>query len=216
MIIDLDGIAASKTAAIDDKGASVTYGQLVEKGGQLAGGLPPRSLVFCLCGNDVPSLTGYIGLHDNGHVPLLLDASMSGDLLKRLLERYRPPFLWLPEDRAALLGLKKIWREGDYVLGKTANVPYEVNPALSLLLTTSGSTGSPKLVRHKYGNLEANARNVAKAFGWTAEERPICSLPMNYTMGLNVINTHLHVGATLLLTSASLADKNRLYICITV
>ena len=207
MIIDLDSIAAAKTAAIDDKGGNATYGQLVETGCQLAGCLPPRSVVFCLCGNDVPSLTGYIGLHDNGHVPLLLDAAMNGELLERLLERYRPPFLFLPEDRAAQLNLKKIWMYGGYVLGRTGDAPYEVNPSLSLLLTTSGSTGSPKLVRHKYGNLEANARNVAKAFGWTAEERPICSLPMNYTMGLNVINTHLHVGATLLLTSASLADK---------
>ena len=71
-------------------------------------------------------------------------------------------------------------------------------------MTTSGSTGSPKLVRYKKGNLEVNARNVAKAFGWTVDERPVCDLGMQYTMGLNVINTHLYVGATILLTTYNL------------
>lgn len=50
------------------------------------------------------------------------------------------------------------------LLLKTDNEPYPLHESLSLLLTTSGSTGNPKLVRHKYGNLEANAANVAKVF----------------------------------------------------
>ena len=73
-------------------------------------------------------------------------------------------------------------------------------------MTTSGSTGSPKLVRYKKGNLEANAKNVAKAWNWTCEERPVCDLLMNYTMGLNVINTHLYVGATLLFVTRNITD----------
>ena len=60
------------------------------------------------------------------------------------------------------LGGEKIYSAYGYALVKTAHKPYELNDKLSMLLTTSGSTGSPKLVRHKYGNLEANARNVAK------------------------------------------------------
>ena len=59
-------------------------------------------------------------------------------------------------------------------------------------------------MRYKKGNLEANAKNVATAFGWTKSERPICDLGMQYTMGLNVINTHLYVGATVLLTTYNL------------
>ncbi len=65
-----------------------------------------------------------------------------------------------------------------------------------------------KLVRYKKGNLEANAKNVAKAFGWTSKERPVCDLGMQYTMGLNVINTHLYVGATILLTTYNLMSSD--------
>jgi acyl-coenzyme A synthetase/AMP-(fatty) acid ligase len=70
---------------------------------------------------------------------------------------------------------------------------------LSLLLMTSGSTGGSKLVRHKYGNLEYSARAVAESFDWTSSERSICNLPMNYTMGLSVINSTLYIGGTVLL-----------------
>ena len=93
-----------------------------------------------------------------------------------------------------------------YVLLKTAYKPYPLHESLSMLLTTSGSTGSPKLVRHKYRNLEANAENAAKAFSWTGDEVGICDLPMNYTMGLNVINSHLFAGATVLMVNANLMD----------
>ena len=81
-----------------------------------------------------------------------------------------------------------------------------MHPDLSFLMTTSGTTGSPKLVRHKYGNIEANAKNVAAVFGWPETERGIIDLPMQYTMGLNVINSHLYAGATVLLLEANLMN----------
>ena len=77
---------------------------------------------------------------------------------------------------------------------------------LSLLLPTSGSTGSPKLVRHSYRNIEANAENVMNLFGLTSSERAMAVLPMHYTMGLSVITSHLYAGATVLLCGKSLLD----------
>jgi long-chain acyl-CoA synthetase len=39
------------------------------------------------------------------------------------------------------------------------------------------------------------------------DERPITTLPMNYTYGLSILNTHLDVGATILLTDKGVAQK---------
>ena len=75
-----------------------------------------------------------------------------------------------------------------------------------MLLPTSGSTGSPKLVRHSYRIIEANAENVMNLFGLTSSERAMAALPMHYTMGLSVIASHLYAGATLLLCGKSLLD----------
>jgi len=206
MLLNPEKINTAALAAIDDVGRKITYGELIEKGKDLAHAAHPRSLVFCLCENSVGGLLGYVGLYENNQIPLLLDASLHRDLMQRLIDIYTPAYIWVPQKYSSNYSIKIIHQEYDYVLGKTDFSPCPVHDSLSLLLTTSGSTGSPKLVRHKYGNIEANARNVAIAFSWTADERPICSLPMQYTMGLNVITTHLYVGATLLLSGESLTS----------
>ena len=69
-----------------------------------------------------------------------------------------------------------------------------------MLISTSGSTGSPKLVRQTYTNIEENTRSIIQYLGITDSERAITTLPMNYVYGLSVLNTHLYAGAALILT----------------
>lgn len=89
-----------------------------------------------------------------------------------------------------------------YKPGKT-----RCHPDIALLLTTSGSTGSPKLVKLTCKNLLSNAESIAEYLHITADERPITSLPMYYSYGLSVINSHLIKGATLLLTDKAVIQK---------
>jgi len=71
-------------------------------------------------------------------------------------------------------------------------------------LSTSGSTGSPKFVRLSRNNVEANASSIQQALGITDTHRPISHLPMHYSYGLSVINSHLLAKAPVILTSESL------------
>ena len=202
MLFDIDKKPEGRIAATDDSGGQLSYGDIVSLRNSISKILPERELVFCLCENKVASLAGYLALYDCKDVCLLLNAAIDKELLDTLYDTYKPSYIWLPEelnrDANPVFGFK------DYVLVKTMNKAPVMNSELSLLMTTSGTTGSPKLVRHKYGNIEHNARNVATVFGWTEEERGIIDLPMQYTMGLNVINSHLQAGATVLLLSANL------------
>ena len=84
---------------------------------------------------------------------------------------------------------------------------YEVNPELGLLLSTSGSTGDRKLVRLSYGNIQSNCDSIVEYLGITADERPITTLPMEYTYGLSVIHSHVAVGATIILTNHTLFQR---------
>lgn len=81
------------------------------------------------------------------------------------------------------------------------------HPDLAVCLTTSGSTGSPKLVRLTQRNIIANAESIAQYLHIDANERPITMLPMYYSYGLSVINSHLLKGATILLTDKSYAQR---------
>ena len=102
---------------------------------------------------------------------------------------------------------KTLDTEAKAALRDTYEGVYETNPELGLLLSTSGSMGDRKLVRLSYENLQANCDSIVEYLGITADERPITTLPMEYTYGLSVIHTHLAVGATIILTNRSLFQK---------
>ena len=207
MILNLDKWSSDALAAVDAQGQTLAYGELrafAERAGQL---MPARSLMFLLVENNVGGIAWTIGSIASGNVPLILNAHMDGELYRSLYERYRPPFVCVPagmadrfpyETRATLYG---------YTLMATGQEACPMNNELSHLLPTSGSTGSPKLVRHKYENIEAAALNISTFFALTEKDRPLMVLPLYYTMGLSMVFSHFYVGATVLITNQSMTDR---------
>lgn len=204
MFLNIDKKKSDSLALVDNEGNRITYGSLAKLMETVGVQVEPRSLVFNLCKNTAGSVIGYLGFVERGAVPVTLSVKIDDNLLKELLEIYTPAYIWSPVEEKCRFDYETVFECYGYALLKTGNEPYSINEKLQLCMTTSGSTGSPKFVRYKKGNLEANAKNVAIAFGWTENERAICDLGMQYTMGLNVINTHLYVGATVLLTTHNL------------
>lgn len=112
------------------------------------------------------------------------------------------------EIRCQAYNRKPVISEYEYgVFERTQLSPLHLHEDLALLLTTSGSTGSPKLVRQSRNNISSNAEAIAAYLELDASERPITSLPMNYTYGLSIINSHLLAGAAILLTQSTLFEK---------
>ena len=208
MFLGIDKRDTNKIAVKDNESNVLTYGELTVEVEAVSKLVTPRTVIFNLCKNTVGSLVGYMGFIEGNAVPLALSSKIEKGLLESLLVEYTPAYLWVPTEQESEFAYEAVYEKYGYSLLKTGNEVYPINDQLQFLMTTSGSTGSPKLVRYKKGNLEANAKNVAKAFGWTSEERPICDLGMQYTMGLNVINTHLYVGATVLLTTYNLMSSD--------
>ena len=207
MFLDLDKKERNKVAVIDDSGEQLTYGDLCDFVEVFKKQLPQRSLVFLLAENCNGSLLGYIGSLANGIVPLILSAKTEESLFTTLFNLYQPEYLWAPDAMVEKLGYAKVFEAHGYALLKTGYPPVAMHPDLALLLPTSGSTGSPKLVRHSLRNIEANADNVRRLFEMDGTEKAMAILPMHYTMGLSVIASHLLAGATLLLSGRSLLDK---------
>jgi acyl-coenzyme A synthetase/AMP-(fatty) acid ligase len=208
MFLDLDKKPKDKVAAIDDSGSMLTYGEMCDFSARFAQALPPRTLIFILAENKIGSLLGYTGAISSGIVPLVISAKTERSLYENLRDIYSPAYLWVPEEMKEQMGYTSTgFAAWGYDLLKTGLRSPELHEDLALLLPTSGSTGSPKLVRHSYRNIEANAFNVLRLFGLTENERPMAALPMHYTMGLSVIASHLLAGATLVLSGRSLLDK---------
>lgn len=204
MFLDINNKDELHIAVKDNESNVLTYKALAHEMKELSSFVESRSIIFILCKNTAGALLGYLSFVEGNSVPLMLSNKIEQGLLESLQKEYTPAYIWLPQEQKNLFSYDVVCEKYGYSLIKTGKERYPINDKLQLLMTTSGSTGSPKLVRYKKGNLEANAKNVALAFGWTAEERPVCDLGMQYTMGLNVINTHLYVGATVLLTTHNL------------
>lgn len=196
-------------ALIDEYGIHLTYEQLNFEATALADTIGHRCLVFSLCRNKIGSVIGYTGFLNSGIVTCQLSSNMERGLLDDLLKTYSPEFLWVPQDMTdEFADMKMVYSSFGYALLKTVyDKSYQLNDELALLITTSGSTGSPKFVRQSYTNLIDNARSISEYLKLDSTERPITTLPMNYVYGLSIINSHFLVGATLLLTDKGLMQK---------
>ena len=199
----------NNTAVITESGQKITYEELDAHCQSLTDKIGRRCLVFNLCRNETASLAGYTGFLNAKIVPLMLKADLDKDLLKRFIITYKPDYLHVPSDMAAAFtDSREIYKNLGYSLIKTPyNNEFELHDELALLLTTSGSTGSPKLVRQSYKNIEANTKSIVKYLNIEETERAITTLPMNYTYGISIINTHLMTGACLILTEKGLMQK---------
>ena len=208
MVLNLDRWQREAIAAIDSQGQQLTYGELRDFADMAKELMPLRSLVFLLVENNVGGIAWTIGNICAGKVPLILNAHLDGGLYQNLYELYRPPFVCVPEGMAEKYPYETVATVYGYTLMKTGCEACPMNDELSHLLPTSGSTGSPKLVRHKYDNIESAALNISTFFELTEKDRPLMVLPLYYTMGLSMVFSHLYVGATVLITNLSMTDRN--------
>ncbi len=203
------GVYGDTTALITEDSEQISYRGLLLKANDIKKHLNERSLVFCICGNDVESIAGYIGFLRGGIVPVLINAGINKELLQNLLRTYLPQHIWLPGSMAGdFSDCKHVYHYRNYLLLRTSfTANYSLHDDLALLLTTSGSTGSPKLVRQSYKNIISNANSIAEYLSIIAADRSITTMPMSYSYGLSIINSHLLKGASIVLTKKTLMEK---------
>jgi len=183
-------------------GQQKTYGELradVEREAAGLSQLGRDSLLMLLAQNRYECLVLYLAALQAERALLLADASLNEGLLQHFVGTYRPDFIYSCNQHS-LSGYGHRNESGLTVYERERKEPVSVHNSLALLLNTSGSTGSPKLVRLSSNNLQANAESIASYLMLTDRERPITSLPAAYSYGLSVINSHLFAGACLVLT----------------
>lgn len=171
-------------------GSYVSYVQLAGMADTMYESLPPGTLVAIESASTLDTLVAYLGALRRRCPAILLDADLPLDTRKSLYNRY---------------GIGAVFGASGWMTGVSS--AHAAHPDLALLLSTSGSTGSPKLVRLSVRNLQSNAAAIAQYLALDESDRPVTVLPVHYSYGLSVVNSHLLVGATLLLTSEPVTSK---------
>ncbi len=184
----LDLAAFGDRPAVHTASGSLSYAELAGRVDDVAARLgDTRRLVLVEGANTLESLTAYLAALTHGHVVLLAPPGRPARLLVEA---------WDPDVVA-----------GDRLLVRREGTVHDLHPDLALLLSTSGSTGSPQLVRLSHDNVRSNAGAIADYLRLTAEDRAVTSLPLHYCYGLSVVHSHLLVGASLVLTDLSVVDE---------
>ncbi|MFA9376898.1 MAG: AMP-binding protein [Lachnotalea sp.] len=198
-----------RIAIVTDMGNSITYEKLISDGANLVEKLEVRSLLFLVCKNCSESICVYIAALRKGIVPVLINHGIDNKLFQNLLNLYKPSYIYCPSDWDKLeIETEVISDYGNFSMKKPGYVKdYDLSDDLALLLTTSGSTGSPKLVRQSYSNISANANSIAQYLCIDKEDKAITTMPMSYTYGLSIINSHLLKGATLIVNEYTIMNK---------
>ncbi|MFJ5956996.1 AMP-binding protein [Paenarthrobacter sp. NPDC092416] len=198
---DLAGISfAANLATFGDRTAirvnhrSVSYRELARRVEDMALSFgPARRLIALEAENTLSSLTVYLAAFASGH-PLLILPTGGGHAVEALISAYDPDIV----ARAA---------QGESVLEVRHQEPrHDLHPELALLVSTSGSTGSPKLVRLSAASVQANAAAIAEYLHLRPSDTAATTLPLSYCYGMSVVNSHLLVGASLALTDLSVVD----------
>jgi long-chain acyl-CoA synthetase len=200
------------TALVTSEGEQWSYSRMLGEADRLASHLCDRSVGFVFCKNDLPSILFYVGCLRRRVVLLMLSSETPPDRIKALLLAYRPAFLFGPLSlvEGEWISCKDVSaRLYGYSLVKLQNATGfdPISDRLALLMSTSGSTGSPTFVRQSYANLEANAESIALSLCMRPQDRAITTLPLSYTYGLSIVNSHLQLGASLVLNDSSVTDR---------
>lgn len=181
-----------KAALITDEGIC-SYAELqrhiAEWQEKLSSTVERPLVALAMCGN-VDSVSCYLACLKSGFPVVLFHPGLSAAGQQALITRLTPNLL---------------------VADNSLTVKHQrcipVAGELALLLTTSGSTGGGKFVALSRENLAANTASICSYLPVTSEDKTLLTMPLSYSYGLSVLNTHLAKGATVRLTSLTPMDR---------
>ncbi|AXB45887.1 AMP-binding protein [Amycolatopsis albispora] len=191
---------------IDAAGGRTLAGtELEEEVARLAAGLQllPPGVLFARTSVDLDSVLRYLAAFEAGRAVALIDPALDADVLAGLIERFRPAAVLQAPDAPAPAGYDLT--DGHWVRAALDGV--EPHPHLAVLLPTSGSTGNPKLVRLSRSAILSNADAIAEVLEIDADEVAPTSLPLHYSYGLSVLNSHLVRGATVVVEPSGVLGR---------
>ncbi|MDP9988015.1 acyl-coenzyme A synthetase/AMP-(fatty) acid ligase [Arthrobacter oryzae] len=180
--------------AVSTGSLSLSYAELALRVEEFARTLGHgRRLIALEAANTLPSVVAYLAALSSGNPLLVLPSGESA--ANALITAYDPDIV------------VRTSHPGDAALDvRREQTSHDLHPDLALLLSTSGSTGSPKLVRLSADNIQANAAAIAEYLQLQPADKAATTLPLSYCYGMSVVNSHLLAGASLALTDLSVVD----------
>ena len=200
----------NKTALINEGKRKYSYKQISFLAKRITSKIENNSLLIIIADNSLPSLIGYISFIRSEHTIILLDQNFNFKFINQTIKKFKPNYIYARRSFLKKLNkVKLLFNYQDFCLFKTSNKKHKkLNNLNKLILTTSGSTQSPKFVRLSNKNLLSNTKNIIQYLKIHPGHTTIATMPMAYSYGLSIINTHLDRGCKIVISNKTVFEKN--------
>ncbi|QOG01276.1 AMP-binding protein [Flavobacterium sp. MDT1-60] len=149
-----------------------------------------RSVVFIYNDNQLPAIETLLNFYQSRYTIALLGMGLLEDFKENLEQKYTPYYIYDPT-RAEIEGYTAVNASDTIVLFKrNVNLVYPIHPKIKLLLSTSGTTGSPKFVRLSDENLVQNAKSIVEYMPIRTDDVVPLNVPINFVYGLSIFTTN--------------------------
>lgn len=189
----------SDNIAAKDCDRSITYAELLLEAKQVSENFcSERSVIILECNPSIDWLIAYLATLMRNHVALLLPNDKP-DLSAHFSELFGARYI--------------VNTDNGISITQQNNETAILNDDLCIMLSTSGSTGSPKCVKLSHTNLTSNAASIAEYLNITTDDVGVVNLPTNYSYGLSIVNSHLYMGGAILFNQYSVVDDEFWQLC---
>jgi acyl-CoA synthetase (AMP-forming)/AMP-acid ligase II len=168
----------------------------------------PKSLAFLYLDNSLTSVKTILFFLDSQHAFVLLNPKLNDSFKNELELNYSPDFIFDPT-RFSVEFYKKInFYDNVTIFERIKKNNYKIHPDLKILLTTSGTTGSPKFVKLSEKNLIENAKSIISYLPINFTDCTPLNLPIFYSYGLSIFTSNSLKGGTIICTNKDILNKD--------
>ena len=166
------------------------------------------SLGVIFCENTIDWIISFLAAVNQKATIILLPKDYDVLAYKKILKNFSPNWVWSSnkENKNYLEHNLNHYKFLKKDIKKISKLP-------QVLLTTSGSTGNAKFVRLSYNALRSNANSIVKYLNLNNNDNALVNLPVSYSYGLSIVNSHLMAGAAIHLEDISPLNKNFFEVC---
>ena len=197
-----------KNYALIQENQKYSYDYLIKYSKSISKIIKKNSLIVLVSKNDIESIAFYTSCIKNGYYLIILDENCDKKFFLETIKRFKPNYIFYPKK---FINLKKNYKDffsSNYCLTKIDTKIRKINNKNSIILTTSGTTSNPKFVRLSNKNLFKNSQQIINYLGIKKKDITITTLPMAYSFGLSILNTHLESGSTIVINNDPIFSKN--------
>jgi len=167
----------------------------------------PKKLIFAYLDNSIQSILVFWTLMKINHCIALLPPNISLNFKIELESLYQPSYIF-DNSRNIINGNEKININSIQFFKTIIESKNIIHKSTKILISTSGTTGSPKFVKLSEENLISNANSITEYLPINESDVTPLNLPIYYSYGLSVLTSNSIKGGKIVCTNDDVLKKS--------